>query len=78
MKTQGKTRVIVGMSGGVDSSAAALLLKEQGYNVHGDYMKNWEQDDTDLYCHSAEDGYDAKQVADQIGTPITTGNFAQN
>jgi len=69
--------VVVGMSGGVDSSVTALLLKEQGYEVQGIYMKNWEKDDTDLYCHSAQDVYDAKQVADKIGIPLTSVNFAQ-
>lgn len=72
-----KTRIIVGMSGGVDSSVAALLLKQQGYDVQGIFMKNWEKDDTDLYCHSAEDVYDAKRVADNIGIPLSSVNFAQ-
>lgn len=70
-------RIIVGMSGGVDSSVSAYLLKEQGFDVHGLFMKNWEQDDTELYCHSAEDVVDAKQVADTIGIPISSVNFAQ-
>jgi tRNA-specific 2-thiouridylase len=72
-----KMKVAIGMSGGVDSSVAALLLKEQGYEVQGIYMKNWEKDDTDIYCHSAQDVYDAKQVADKIGIPLTSVNFAQ-
>lgn len=76
MNTKEKTRVAVGMSGGVDSSVTALLLKEAGYDVFGIYMKNWEKDDTDLYCHSAQDVYDAKQVADKIGIPLTSVNFA--
>ncbi len=76
MKTQSKIRVAVGMSGGVDSSVSALLLKEQGVEVQGIYMKNWEKDDTDLYCHSAQDVYDAKQVADKIGIPLSSVNFA--
>ncbi len=70
-------RIIVGMSGGVDSSVSAYLLKQQGFDVHGLFMKNWEQDDTELYCHSAVDVVDAKQVADAIGIPITSVNFAQ-
>jgi len=76
MKNNTKIRVAVGMSGGVDSSVTALLLKEQGYDVQGIYMKNWEKDDTDIYCHSAQDVYDAKQVADKIGIPLTSVNFA--
>lgn len=72
-----KTRIVVGMSGGVDSSVTALLLKQAGYDVHGLYMKNWEQDDTELYCHSAEDAFDAERVAEAIGIPITGVNFAQ-
>jgi tRNA-specific 2-thiouridylase len=77
MKNNSKIRVAVGMSGGVDSSVTALLLKEQGYDVQGIYMKNWEKDDTDLYCHSAQDVYDAKQVADKIGIPLSSVNFAE-
>jgi tRNA-specific 2-thiouridylase len=70
-------RIVIGMSGGVDSSVSAYLLKQQGFDVHGLFMKNWEQDDTELYCHSAEDVVDAKHVADAIGIPITSVNFAQ-
>lgn len=76
MNTRSINHVAVGMSGGVDSSVSALLLKNQGYQVQGIYMKNWEKDDTDLYCHSAQDVYDAKQVADKIGIPLTSVNFA--
>jgi len=72
----GKQRVIVGMSGGVDSSVAALLLKEQGYEVTGLFMKNWEDDDTDEYCSSREDLVDAVSVADRIGIEIDTVNFS--
>ena len=69
MTDNSKTRVVVGMSGGVDSSVTALLLKEQGYDVIGVFMKNW--DDTDEFgvCTAAEDYKDVAAVADQIGIP---------
>ncbi|MBY0577236.1 MAG: tRNA 2-thiouridine(34) synthase MnmA [Gallionellaceae bacterium] len=69
--------VVVGMSGGVDSSVAALLLKEQGYDVIGLFMKNWEDDDSDEYCSSRQDFLDAASVADTIGIPIEAVNFAK-
>ncbi|MGH8762036.1 MAG: tRNA 2-thiouridine(34) synthase MnmA [Nitrosospira sp.] len=72
----GKRRVIVGMSGGVDSSVAALLLKQQGYDVVGLFMKNWEDDDTDDYCSSRQDLIDAASVADIIGIPLEAVNFS--
>src|SRR5215510_10166013 len=72
----GGKRVIVGMSGGVDSSVAALLLKEQGYEVSGLFMKNWEDDDTDEYCTSREDLVDAVAVADRIDIDIDVVNFS--
>jgi tRNA-specific 2-thiouridylase len=75
MNDMGK-RVIVGMSGGVDSSVAALLLLEQGYQVEGLFMKNWEEDDTDSYCSAAVDLADAQAVADQLGIRLHTRNFA--
>jgi len=71
-----KTTVVVGMSGGVDSSVAAYLLKQQGYNVIGVFMKNWEEDDTDEYCAAAEDMADAKSIADKLEIPFKTINFA--
>jgi tRNA-specific 2-thiouridylase len=71
-----KTRVVVGMSGGVDSSVAALLLKQQGYEVAGLFMKNWEDDDTDEYCSSRQDLIDAVAVADRIGIDIDSINFS--
>ncbi|HEY8354385.1 MAG TPA: tRNA 2-thiouridine(34) synthase MnmA [Methylophilaceae bacterium] len=74
MKTK---RVIVGMSGGVDSSVAALLLKQQGYEVVGLFMKNWEDDDTDEYCSSKQDLIDAVAVADKIGIEIEAVNFSK-
>ncbi|MEK7769284.1 MAG: tRNA 2-thiouridine(34) synthase MnmA, partial [Pseudomonadota bacterium] len=71
-----KQRVVVGMSGGVDSSVAALLLKQQGYDVVGLFMKNWEDDDTDEYCSSRQDLIDAASVADIIGIPLEAVNFS--
>jgi tRNA-specific 2-thiouridylase len=70
------TKVIVGMSGGVDSSVSAYLLQQQGYQVEGLFMKNWEEDDTDEYCAAAEDLKDAQQVCDKLGIPLHTINFA--
>jgi tRNA-specific 2-thiouridylase len=69
-------RVIVGMSGGVDSSVAALLLLQQGYRVEGLFMKNWEEDDTEDFCSAAVDLADAQAVADQLGIKLHTMNFA--
>jgi tRNA-specific 2-thiouridylase len=71
-----KQHVVVGMSGGVDSAVAALLLKQQGHEVTGLFMKNWEDDDTDEYCSSREDLIDAVAVADRIGIDIDTINFS--
>ncbi|MBA4142337.1 MAG: tRNA 2-thiouridine(34) synthase MnmA [Nitrosospira sp.] len=71
-----KVRVVVGMSGGVDSSVAALLLKQQGYDVIGLFMKNWEEDDNSEYCSSREDLVDAASVADVIGIPLEAVNFS--
>jgi tRNA-specific 2-thiouridylase len=75
--TTRRERVVVGMSGGVDSSVAAWLLKEQGYDVVGVFMKNWEDDDTDQYCTSRQDLVDAAAVADVIGIEIEAVNFAE-
>jgi tRNA-specific 2-thiouridylase len=69
-------RIVVGMSGGVDSSVAALLLKEQGHEVVGLFMKNWEDDDTDEYCSSKQDLIDAVSVADKLGIEIEAVNFS--
>ena len=76
MATSKKGRVIVGMSGGVDSSVTALLLKEQGWDVEGLFMKNWEEDDTADYCSAAEDLNDAQAVADQLNIPLRSVNFS--
>lgn len=70
-------RVVVGMSGGVDSSVTALLLKQQGYEVVGLFMKNWEDDDNTGYCSSRQDLLDAVSVADTIGIPIEAVNFSK-
>ena len=70
------TKVIVGMSGGVDSSVAALLLLEQGYRVEGLFMKNWEEDDGTEYCTAREDLADARAVADRLGIKLHSANFA--
>lgn len=69
-------RVIVGMSGGVDSSVSAALLQEQGYQVEGLFMKNWEEDDGTEYCTALEDLADAQAVADKLGIPLHTVNFS--
>ena len=71
-----KQKVIVGMSGGVDSSVSAYLLLQQGYQVEGLFMKNWEEDDTHEYCAAATDLADAQQVCDTLGIPLHTVNFA--
>nr|WP_166266081.1 tRNA 2-thiouridine(34) synthase MnmA [Marinobacter caseinilyticus] len=71
-----ETRVIVGMSGGVDSSVAAWLLKTQGYAVEGLFMKNWDEDDGTEYCTAMTDLADAQAVADQIGIKLHTASFA--
>lgn len=69
-------KVIVGMSGGVDSSVSALLLQQQGYRVEGLFMKNWDEDDGTDYCTAKTDLADAQAVADKIGIPLHTANFA--
>ncbi|MDN4017005.1 tRNA 2-thiouridine(34) synthase MnmA [Zwartia panacis] len=71
-----KKRVVVGMSGGVDSSVTAWLLKQQGYEVIGLFMKNWEDDDDSEFCSSRQDWLDAASVADVVGVDIEAVNFA--
>ena len=70
-----KTRIVVGLSGGVDSSVAALLLVEQGYEVHGVFMKNWEDSFEAGYCAAAEDLDDAQVVCETLDIPLHTVNF---
>ncbi|NBW80104.1 MAG: tRNA 2-thiouridine(34) synthase MnmA, partial [Betaproteobacteria bacterium] len=71
-----KHRVVVGLSGGVDSAVTAYLLKQQGHEVVGIFMKNWEDDDNSDYCSSNIDFVDAAAVADVLGIPIEHVNFA--
>ena len=68
--------IIVGLSGGVDSSVTAALLKQDGANVHGVFMQNWEDDNNDQYCSIKQDSLDAMAVADIIGIDIDIVNFA--
>ena len=68
--------IIVGLSGGVDSSVTAALLHQQGHNVRGIFMQNWEDDNNDQYCSIKEDSLDAMAVADIIGIDIDIVNFA--
>ena len=68
--------VVCGMSGGVDSSVAALLLKNQGYNVIGLFMQNWEEDDENGVCTAEEDYADVRRVCNKIGIPYYSVNFA--
>jgi tRNA-specific 2-thiouridylase len=70
------TRVIVGLSGGVDSAVAALLLKQQGYAVEGLFMDNWEDGEDETYCTAAEDFQDARQVCETLGIPLHKVDFA--
>jgi len=69
------SRVVIGLSGGVDSAVAALLLKDQGYDVHGLYMSNWDADD-DIYCTSAADFQDARVIARELDIPLHRVSFA--
>lgn len=68
-------RVVVGMSGGVDSSATALKLKREGYDVVGIFMKNWDDTDENGVCTATEDYKDVQAVANQIGIPYYSVNF---
>ncbi len=74
--TSEKTKVIVGMSGGVDSSVSAHLLIQEGYQVEGLFMKNWDEDDGTEYCTAKDDLADAQAVCDTLGIPLHQANFA--
>ncbi|HAT3808425.1 TPA: tRNA 2-thiouridine(34) synthase MnmA [Morganella morganii] len=76
MSDNSQKKVIVGMSGGVDSSVSAYLLQQQGYQVTGLFMKNWEEDDDTEYCSAAADLADAQAVCDKLGIELLTINFA--
>jgi len=76
MSDNSQKKVIVGMSGGVDSSVSAWLLQQQGYQVEGLFMKNWEEDDGEEYCTAAEDLADAQAVCDKLGIRLHKVNFA--
>ncbi len=71
-----KQCVVIGMSGGVDSSVAAWLLKQQGYDVVGLFMKNWADDDDDEYCSTRQDLIDAASAADMVGIELEAVNFS--
>ncbi|HTH77580.1 MAG TPA: tRNA 2-thiouridine(34) synthase MnmA, partial [Ramlibacter sp.] len=75
-RPRAKSRVVVGLSGGVDSAVSAWLLKQQGHDVVAIFMKNWEDDDDDEYCSSRQDFLDAASVADVLGIEIEHVNFA--
>jgi tRNA-specific 2-thiouridylase len=76
MSDPANIKVIVGMSGGVDSSVSALLLQQQGYQVEGLFMKNWDEDDGTDYCTAMDDLADAQAVSDKLGLKLHTANFA--
>jgi tRNA-specific 2-thiouridylase len=71
-----RSKIVVGLSGGVDSSVAALRLLEAGHEVSGLFMKNWEEDDHEGYCAALADLEDAQAVSDRLGIPLHTVNFS--
>lgn len=73
---QATPRIMIGMSGGVDSSVAAYLLQRQGYAVQGLFMKNWDEDDDAEHCSATQDLADAQAVCDRLGLTLHTRNFA--
>ena len=76
VNSMSKKKVVIGLSGGVDSAVSAALLKQQGHEVIGLFMKNWEDDDNDEYCSTRQDWIDAVSVADVLGIDIEAVNFA--
>ena len=74
--TDNDKRVVVGLSGGVDSSVAAFLLQEQGYDVQALFMKNWEEDDEEEYCSAAIDLEDSKNICEKLNIPLHARNFS--
>lgn len=72
-----KLKIVIGLSGGVDSSVAALLLKNQGHEVIGVFMQNWDAEKDDPYCSAEQDLTDARSVADKLNIPLKTVNFAK-
>ncbi len=70
-------KILVGLSGGVDSAVAALLLLKQGFSIEACFMKNWEEDDSDSYCPSAQDFLDAQQICDTLKIPLHSVNFSK-
>jgi len=74
-KLQNINNIVIGLSGGVDSSVAAMLLKQQGYQLHGIFMKNWDEDD-DEFCTAEQDLSDATAVAQKLDIPLSTRNFS--
>lgn len=77
MKPHHQTKIIVGLSGGVDSAVTAFLLKEQGYQVAGCYMQNWMAEKDDPYCSAEQDLLDAKNVCDHLQIPFHLVNFSK-
>lgn len=77
MQEPNQTRIVVGMSGGVDSSVAALLLQEAGFDVIGVFMKNWDEQDENGYCTAADDYEDVRRVANRLGIPYYSVNFTK-
>jgi tRNA-specific 2-thiouridylase len=71
-----REKIIIGLSGGVDSAVSAFLLKQQGYEVEALFMKNWEEDDTAEYCSAATDLADAQQVCERLDIPLHSVNFS--